>query len=76
VTASAAQQRFALVLSAQARQLAGSADVNLSRLAASALNRINALLPGAATTITVDTDDPSALIPQTGENGYTNPGRD
>jgi len=62
VTESTAQQRFTVVLSAQARQLASSADINLSRLAASALNHINALLPGSPTTITVDIGHPSDLI--------------
>ncbi len=74
MTESAAQQRFTVVLSAPARQLASSADINLSRQAASALDRINALLAGPATTITIDTANPSGLIPQAGVNGYTNPG--
>jgi hypothetical protein len=70
-----AQERFTVLLSPQARQLASSTGVNLSRLVASTLDRINALLPGAATTITVTTGSPSLLlIPQTGENGYTDPG--
>ena len=70
-----AQERFTVLLSPQARQLASSTGVNLSRLVASTLDRINALLPGPATTITVTTGSPSLLlIPQTGENGYTDPG--
>jgi len=73
VTESAAQQRFTVVLSAQARQLASSADINLSRLAASALNHVNALLPGSPTTITVDIGNPSDLIPQARVNGFTDP---
>jgi len=38
-----------------------------------ALNRVNALLPGPATTIVVAIGKPSLLIPQTGENGFTSP---
>ena len=72
--AGTAQERFTVLLSPQARQRASSAGVNLSRLMASALDRINALLPGPAATITVTTGPPSHLIPQTGENGYTSPG--
>ena len=71
----AAQERFTVLLSPQARQLASSTGVNLSRLVASALDRINALLPGPPTTIAVTTSSPSLLlIPQTGENGDTSRG--
>lgn len=45
----------------------------MSRLVASTLDRINALLPGPPTTVTVTTGSPSALIPQTGDYGYTSP---
>src|SRR5579872_513664 len=48
-----AQERFTVLLSPQARQLASSAGVNLSRLVANTLDRINALLHGPATTIAV-----------------------
>ena len=73
MTISAAQHRFTVVLSAQARQLASSTDINLSRQAASALNRIDALLPGPPTTIFVNTGpgNPSDLIPQIGTGGFT-----
>ena len=71
---STAQERFTVLLSCQARQLASSTGVNLSRLVASTLDRINALLPGPATTITVTTGSASLLIPQAGASGYTDPG--
>jgi uncharacterized protein YjaZ len=60
-----------VVLSAQARQLASSTDINLPRQAASALNRINALLPGPPTTIVVNAGNAPDLIPQIGTGGYT-----
>lgn len=71
--ASTAQQRFTVLLSTPARQLASSAGVNLSQLVASALNHINALLPGPPTIIVLQTGDPSQLIPQAGTNGFTRP---
>jgi Predicted Zn-dependent protease (DUF2268) len=63
-----------VLLSPQARQLASGAGVNLSRLVASALDRINALLPGPATTIAVTTGVASLLIPQAGVSGDTSRG--
>jgi hypothetical protein len=63
-----------VLLSPQARQLASSAGVNLSRLVASTLDRINALLPGPATTIAVTTGSASLLIPQAGVSGDTSRG--
>ena len=69
-----AQERFTVLLSPQARQLASSVGVNLSRLVANALDRINALLPGPATTIAVTTSSASLLIPQAGASGYTGSG--
>jgi len=70
-TASTAQQRFTVLLSTQARQLASSAGVSLPQLMASALNHINALLPGPPTVIVVKIGNPSQLIPQQGVNGFT-----
>jgi Predicted Zn-dependent protease (DUF2268) len=69
--AGTAQQRFSVLLSTQARQLASSAGVSLSQLVAGALNRINALLPGPPTVIVVQIGKPSKLIPQAGVNGFT-----
>jgi hypothetical protein len=69
--AGTAQQRFTVLLSTQARQLASSAGVSLSQLVAGALNRINALLPGPPTVIVVQIGKPSQLIPQAGVNGFT-----
>jgi hypothetical protein len=69
-----AQERFTVLLSPQARQLASSAGVNLSRLVANTLDRINALLPGPATTIAVTTGSASLLIPQAGVSGDTSRG--
>jgi hypothetical protein len=72
-TANTAQQRFGVLLSTPARQLASSAGVSLPRLVASALNHINALLPGPPTVIVVQTGNSSRLIPQAGTNGFTRP---
>jgi hypothetical protein len=72
-TANTAQQRFGVLLSTPARHLASSAGVSLPRLVASALNHINALLPGPPTVIVVQTGNSSRLIPQAGTNGFTRP---
>jgi hypothetical protein len=72
-TASTAQQRFTVLLSTPARELASSAGVSLSQLLASALNHINALLPGPPTVIVVKIGDPSQLIPRQGVSGFTSP---
>jgi hypothetical protein len=70
---SGAQERFTVVLSTQARQLASSAGASLSQLVASSLSHISTLLPGQPTTIVVDTGNRSSLIPQAGVNGFTSP---
>jgi hypothetical protein len=72
-TGSTAQKRFTVLLSPQARQLASSAGASLSQLVASALNHINALLPGPPTAIVVQIGKPSQLVPHTGVNGFTSP---
>ncbi|MDR3034476.1 MAG: DUF2268 domain-containing protein [Kitasatospora sp.] len=73
-TGGTARKRFTVVISPQAGPWASSTGVDLSRLMGSALDRINALLPGPAATITVAIGKPSLLIPQIGVNGYTSPG--
>jgi hypothetical protein len=72
-TGSTAQQRFSVLLSNPARQLASSAGVSLSPLVASALDHINVLLPGPPTAIVVQVGNPSHLVPQAGVNGFTSP---
>src|SRR5215813_1220550 len=72
-TGNTAQKRFTVIISTQARQLASSAGVSLSRLVASALHHINVLLPGPPTAIVVQIGNPSHLIPQAGVNGFTSP---
>src|SRR5215469_13275180 len=73
LTTESAQERFTVLLSTQARQLASSAGVSLSQLVASWDNRINALLPGPPTAIVVQTGNPSRLIPEAGVYGFTSP---
>jgi hypothetical protein len=73
VTESFAGHRFTVTFTAKAMEEASAHGVNLPRVTGRALARISALLPGPPTTITV-TYDSSAVIPQTGSNGYTNPG--
>jgi hypothetical protein len=64
-----ARHRFTVTFSAQALEKAGP---GLPQVVARALARINALLPGPPTTITVSYSD--SVIPQTGTSGYTDPG--
>lgn len=71
-TESFARNRFTVTFSAQALEQASADGVNLPQVVADALGRINALLPGPPTPITV-TYGGSHLIPQTGTNGETNP---
>ena len=59
-------------MTAAAVRQARASGVNLSQLVARALARINALLPGPATTITIGYGR-KYLIPQTGTNGFTSP---
>lgn len=73
VTEHVAHGRFTVVLSAQAVREARTVGVNLSRLVAQALARINALLPGPRTTIAVNYNPPARLITQTGTGGVTDP---
>jgi hypothetical protein len=73
VTEHAAHGRFTVVLSGKALQRAKAAGFNLPALTGRALDRIDALLPGPKTIITVSYGRPDKLIPQAGANGYTNP---
>jgi Predicted Zn-dependent protease (DUF2268) len=65
--------RFTVVISGRALQAAGTAGINLPDLIAGALGRINALLPGPETTITVTQPWPGGLIRQAGVAGFTWP---
>ena len=73
VTERAAHDRFTVALSAEAVREARTGGVNLPRLVAHALGRINALLPGPRTTIAVNYLSAARLIPQTGTAGVTDP---
>jgi Predicted Zn-dependent protease (DUF2268) len=71
VTESFARDRFTVKFSAQAVEKASARGVNLPQVVGRALGRINALLPGPPTTITVSYNS-SPVIPQTGTDGFTN----
>lgn len=73
VTEHAAHGRFTVLLSGPAVQQAKAAGIDLPSLVSRALDRINTLLPGPKTTITVNYDRPADLIPQTGTAGVTLP---
>jgi hypothetical protein len=70
VTESFVGHRFTLRFSAQAVENGGS---RLPQVVGRALGRINALLPGPPTAITMSYNS-SQVIPQTGTDGFTNPG--
>jgi hypothetical protein len=75
VTDRLAGHRFTVTLGAQALKKATADGTSLPQVIAHALARINALLPGPPTTITVSyASSGSQVIPQTGTNGYTDPG--
>ena len=65
--------RFTVTMSGQALQEAKAAGDDLPVLMAHALGRINGLLPGPHSTITVNYAQGSALITQAGVYGFTNP---
>jgi hypothetical protein len=66
-----AGNRFTVTFSGAALQAARGAGINLSAVVSHALGRINALLPGPATTIAVGLAQPGTVIPQTGTFGVT-----
>ena len=72
-TESFARNRFTVTLSAQAVEKASADGVSLPHVVAHALGRINALLPGPRTPITVTYGASHLVIPQTGTDGQTNP---
>jgi hypothetical protein len=71
VTESFVRHRFTVTFSAQALAEASASGTSLPEVVARALARINALLPGPPTTITVSYSN-SDLIPQTGTSSTTN----
>lgn len=74
VTSHAAGGRFTVTMSAEAVHRASAAGLSLGQVVMRALGRINALLPGPATTITIGySQNPKDLIPQLGTYGYTDP---
>lgn len=74
VTSHAAGGRFTVTMSAEAVHRANAAGLSLGQVVTRALGRINALLPGPATTITIGySQNPKDLIPQLGTYGYTDP---
>jgi hypothetical protein len=72
VTSSFAGDRFTVTFTGQALEKASAGGVDLPRVVAQALDRINALLPGPHTTISVAYAG-SRVIPQTGTSGQTDP---
>jgi len=72
VTESFARHRFTVTLSAQALEEASADGRSLPQVVGQALSRINALLPGPPTTISISYNS-SQVIPQTGTGGFTNP---
>jgi hypothetical protein len=73
VTESFVGHRFTVTFTAQALEKASADGTDLPQVVGQALARINALLPGPSTAITIGYAG-SPVIPQTGTNGYTNPG--
>jgi Predicted Zn-dependent protease (DUF2268) len=72
VTEHVANGRFTVTISAEALRHASRDGVNLRGVVTGALGRINALLPGPATAITIGYSR-QHRIPQTGTSGFTNP---
>jgi Predicted Zn-dependent protease (DUF2268) len=66
-----ADNRFTVTFSGAALQAAQGAGINLPAVVSHALEHINALLPGPATTIAVGLAQPGTVIPQTGTFGAT-----
>jgi hypothetical protein len=66
-----ADNRFTVTFSGAALKAAQGAGINLPAVVSQALEHINALLPGPATTIAVGLGQPGTVIPQTGTNGMT-----
>jgi Predicted Zn-dependent protease (DUF2268) len=66
-----AGNRFTVTFSGAALQAAQGAGINLPAVVSHALERINALLPGPATTVAVGLAQPGTVIPQTGTFGVT-----
>ena len=64
-----AGNRFTVTFSGAALQAAQGAGINLPAVVSHALEHINALLPGPATTIAVGLAQPGTVIPQTGTSG-------
>jgi Predicted Zn-dependent protease (DUF2268) len=75
VTEHVANDRFTVTISAEALRRASTSGVSLRQVVTGALGRINALLPGPATAITIGYSR-RHLIPQMGTNGFTDPQTD
>lgn len=73
MTESFAGRRFTVTFTVQALEKARAAGTDLPQVVGQALAHINALLPGPSTAITIGYAG-LQVIPQTGTNGYTNPG--
>jgi hypothetical protein len=71
LTEHVADNRFTVTFSGAALQAAQGAGINLPAVVSRALEHIDALLPGPATTIAVGLAQPGTVIPQTGANGMT-----
>jgi hypothetical protein len=73
ITEHVVNRRFTVAFSSTALQQAKAAGINLPALTVHALGRINALLPGPKTTITVNYARGDTLITQAGVYGFTHP---
>lgn len=69
----AASGRFAVTLTLQVLSEATNHDFPLQRLTKEDLARIDSLLPGPPTSVTIAAGDPDQILPAVGTTGFTDP---
>ncbi len=69
----AAHGRFAVQVTRQVVRAAANHQVPLQTLTEKDLVRIDSLLPGPPTTVTLTVGDPDQILPSTGTSGFTDP---
>jgi len=69
----AAEGRFALMLTPRVVSEATDNDVPIQKLAQQDLTRIDSLLPGPPTSVTITVGDPDQILPALGTVGFTDP---
>lgn len=69
----AAEGRFALTLTPRVVSEATDNDVSIQKLAQQDLARIDSLLPGPPTSVTITVGDPDQILPAIGTDGFTDP---